>query len=283
MELTERLYVSDVDGTLFENGEPKISEEGAELFRKLVKRGIAFTIASGRNLYGVYDLAQECGITLPVIAYNGSAIYDFQKGKMLRYFAMEQTAVARLCGLFDGANLPFKACVYFKNQERCLTFNQNGYRSSLWTDRAVHPKSGLLYDEPTVGKGVLEILSGECLYVGTSGKREVLEPLYQRIEKLPNIQPVFHQSPYDSEKWFIDVGAEQAGKGTAALALKEMIGAKELIVYGDNHNDIPMLKAADRAYVVSSASPEVAAYADAKLPQRKDSVLKSVWEENQED
>ena len=146
MELTERLYVSDVDGTLFENGEPKISEEGAELFRKLVKRGIAFTIASGRNLYGVYDLAQECGITLPVIAYNGSAIYDFQKGKMLRYFAMEQTAVARLCGLFDGANLPFKACVYFKNQERCLTFNQNGYRSSLWTDRAVHPKSGLLAD-----------------------------------------------------------------------------------------------------------------------------------------
>ena len=114
MELPSRLYVSDVDGTLFENGEPKISEQGAELFRKLVKRGIALTIASGRNLYGVYDLAQECGITLPVIAYNGSAIYDLKKGKMLCYFAMEQTAAAKLCGLFDGANLPFKAKTFDK-------------------------------------------------------------------------------------------------------------------------------------------------------------------------
>ena len=54
-----------------------------------------------------------------------------------------------------------------------------------------------------------------------------------------------HRSPYDENKWFVDIGSDKAGKGAAALFLKEMVGAEELVTFGDNHNDIPMLEAAD--------------------------------------
>lgn len=77
----KKLYVSDVDGTLYRGKSEGLSETGRELFIRLMQEGVGLTVASGRNLYGVYDLAASCGITLPVIAYNGAVIYDFGKGK----------------------------------------------------------------------------------------------------------------------------------------------------------------------------------------------------------
>ncbi len=276
------LYISDVDGTLYRGGQPMMSEESKELFCKVLQEGAAVTIASGRNLYGIYDLARDCKITLPVIAYNGSAIYDFKEGKALKIFPIENLSVAKLCGMFDGKNLPFKACVFFSEQQRCVTFDQNGYRSDLWIDDAVHPNSGLLYDEPIIGRDSSEILSGECLYIGTYGKREELEPLYQAAKKMPKVQTVFHQSPYDAEKWYVDIGAQEAGKGAAALELKKMLGAQELVTFGDNYNDISMLEEADRSYTVPEAPDQVKSYATAVLNDTPDCVLQWIQQDYRE-
>lgn len=85
----KKLYVSDVDGTLYRGKSEGLSETGRELFIRLMQEGVELTVASGRNLYGVYDLAASCGITLPVIAYNGAVIYDFGKGKAERTFPIQ--------------------------------------------------------------------------------------------------------------------------------------------------------------------------------------------------
>lgn len=84
------LYISDVDGTLYRGGEASLRDQTRELFSRLLQTGTAVTIASGRNLYGIYDIATESGITLPVIAYNGAAVYDFHKGKAVKIFPMER-------------------------------------------------------------------------------------------------------------------------------------------------------------------------------------------------
>ena len=245
------LYISDVDGTLYRGGEAFLRPQTVELFRQVLAQGAQVTVASGRNLYGIYDLADESGITLPVIAYNGAAIYDFTTGRPLKLFPLQREVTDRLCDLFEQLEIRHKACVFFEEQHRGVTFNQNGYRSILWTDKARHPENGLLYDEPVIDGTREQILSGQCLYIGSSGSYEQIHHAYEQARGLPGVQAVLHRSPYE-EKWFIDIGSDKAGKGAAALALKQMLGAEELVTFGDNYNDLPMLTAADRCYTVPS-------------------------------
>ena len=71
------LYISDVDGSIYRAGQEELRESSRALFEQILSRGTLLTVASGRNLHGVFDLVQQAGITLPVIAYNGAVIYDF--------------------------------------------------------------------------------------------------------------------------------------------------------------------------------------------------------------
>lgn len=80
------LYVSDVDGTIYRAGQEELRESSRALFEQILSRGTLLTVASGRNLHGVFDLVQQAGITLPVIAYNGAVIYDFLQGRRWRPF-----------------------------------------------------------------------------------------------------------------------------------------------------------------------------------------------------
>ena len=154
----------------------------------MLAQGAQVTVASGRNLYGIYDLADESGITLPVIAYNGAAIYDFTTGRPLKLFPLQREVTDRLCDLFEQLEIRHKACVFFEEQHRGVTFNQNGYRSILWTDKARHPENGLLYDEPVIDGTREQILSGQCLYIGSSGSYEQIHHAYEQARGLPGVQ-----------------------------------------------------------------------------------------------
>ena len=185
----KKLYVSDVDGTLYRGKSEGLSETGRELFIRLMQEGVELTVASGRNLYGVYDLAASCGITLPVIAYNGAVIYDFGKGKAERTFPIQPADAQGLFERFDRQKIPYKTCVFRPQEERCVTYLQNRYRSPNWSERkkrieqgcedAVHPQNGLVYDEPFVDVPLSQLLEGECLYIGSSGEQQAITAIYE--------------------------------------------------------------------------------------------------------
>ena len=93
------LYISDVDGTIYRAGQEKLRESSRALFEQILSRGTLLTVASGRNLHGVFDLVQQAGITLPVIAYNGAVIYDFLQGEAVATFPIrsEERRVGKEC------------------------------------------------------------------------------------------------------------------------------------------------------------------------------------------
>ena len=96
------LYVSDVDGTIYRAGQEELRESSRALFEQILSRGTLLTVASGRNLHGVFDLVQQAGITLPVIAYNGAVIYDFVQGEAVATFPIEAENARRLFALLPG-------------------------------------------------------------------------------------------------------------------------------------------------------------------------------------
>ena len=67
---------------------------------------------------------------------------------------------------------------------------------------------------------------------------------------------------YGSETGLFDAFAPEVTKASAILALADRIGAEKIVAFGDNINDLPMLRAADVAVAVGNALPEVKAEAD---------------------
>lgn len=283
------LYVSDVDGTIYRAGQEELRESSRALFEQILSRGTLLTVASGRNLHGVFDLVQQAGITLPVIAYNGAVIYDFLQGEAVATFPIEAENARRLFALFARRNIPYQTCIFHREEQLCVSYLQNGYRTrhceerlrnmKLGCERSVHPKNGLIYDEPVFDGSMEQLLAGECLYIGSAGKKEQIGAVYEQVKSLPGISAVMHCSPYSPDRWLVDIGSDRAGKGQAALSLKRLLQADELVTFGDNHNDIPMLTAADRSYVVPEAPDEAKRAATAVLPDGDDCVLEWIQAE----
>ena len=76
------LLVSDFDDTLYGRG-PQVSEETRRAVGYFTREGGRFTIATGRAHPTFAAYAQCVPINAPVILSNGSALYDFQTGRMV--------------------------------------------------------------------------------------------------------------------------------------------------------------------------------------------------------
>ena len=71
------LVVSDVDGTLLTK-DKTLTNAARDAARRLHAAGIGFTVTSSRPTIGMRFLIEPLAITLPIGAFNGSAIVDPQ-------------------------------------------------------------------------------------------------------------------------------------------------------------------------------------------------------------
>ncbi|MDE5810234.1 MAG: HAD hydrolase family protein, partial [Muribaculaceae bacterium] len=67
---------------------------------------------------------------------------------------------------------------------------------------------------------------------------------------------------FDPTTALIEVFAPEVSKAAAVKRLQESVGADRLVVFGDNLNDLSMMKVADVAVAVENAQPEVKQHAD---------------------
>ena len=67
---------------------------------------------------------------------------------------------------------------------------------------------------------------------------------------------------FDPSTALIEMFAPTVSKADAVSRLKKAVGADRLVVFGDNLNDLSMMKVADLAVAVDNARPEVKEQAD---------------------
>ena len=120
----------------------------------------------------------------------------------------------------------------------------------------------------------------QCIKVslyGDNGSQELKEQLYDKWKDVFSIN-------ISGEKW-LDINSPEANKGNAIRYIQEKLHAEpsETVVFGDNFNDISMLKCADRSYAPAGSAPEVRAAARYEVASYKEDgvlqVLKQLLEE----
>ncbi|MDE6444817.1 MAG: HAD hydrolase family protein, partial [Muribaculaceae bacterium] len=87
-------------------------------------------------------------------------------------------------------------------------------------------------------------------------------PVYEEIKESCRCNPLFYHDVYGDELAVLETFATGATKADAIKWLKDLSGADRVVAFGDNVNDIPMLRAADVAVAVENAIPEVKEMAD---------------------
>ena len=83
-----KLIASDIDGTLIPDSTPDLYPEMVAAIPKLVKQGILFCAASGRQYWSIRNVFREVEEELVYLAENGAHIR--YKGKDIRVVPMKR-------------------------------------------------------------------------------------------------------------------------------------------------------------------------------------------------
>ena len=261
-----RLIISDIDGTLVPEGCTALNPEYFKVIRDLADLGVSFAAASGRQKSSVDAVFHEiCGM-IYYVSDNGG--YIQKNGIPLRKIYMDREKLEQF--LEEARNLP--GC-------RVLLSTLDGY----YTDDQDEAFQKLVFGQYKGTGGVTDDLSrytDQCIKVslyGDNGSQGLREQLYDRWKDVFSIN-------ISGEKW-LDINSPEATKGGAVRYIQNELRATpaETVVFGDNFNDISMLKCADRSYAPAGSAPEVRAAARYEVDSYKEDgvlqVLKQLLEE----
>ncbi|MBQ9663677.1 MAG: HAD hydrolase family protein [Oscillospiraceae bacterium] len=106
----DTLFVSGIHNTIFGMGQ-KISGYAKVELNRLIEDGCLFTVSTIQTPATVRELLPEVDIRLPVIAADGTLLYDMNKREILDAVYLDPGTVCRLCAFLDEREVE-----YFVNQ-----------------------------------------------------------------------------------------------------------------------------------------------------------------------
>jgi Cof subfamily protein (haloacid dehalogenase superfamily) len=268
------LYVSDLDGTLLDRN-AALSEYTKTALNRLISRGINFTVATGRTTDAAMNIMDDIGLNLPLISFNGVVVYDTAKKRCIRVALLDVRAVKNIIAVLKSYNVP--ALMYqFTDNSPTAYFESLKQRHiySFVEDR--RKRFNTVFHETD---DLNDITPEHIIYFTIIDTHERVGPVYSALKKIPDINVSLINSTYSDEYWILEIFSEGASKQHAVAFLRETYGYKNIIGFGDNHNDLPMFEACDIRVAVNNAQEEVITAADCVCESHdRDGVVK--WIEN---
>jgi Cof subfamily protein (haloacid dehalogenase superfamily) len=232
-----RLIATDLDGTLL-NAHHQIDPFTIDIFRRLEQQGVEIVIATGRHYSDVAGIRDVLGVRAHLITSNGARVHDpdnqevFSENvppQFVRRLVTREIADDATVNLFGDYDW-----LIDRDAPQLLRYHQDsGFRYEV-TDLTAH-----------TGEDIAKVL-----YIG-----EV--DTLARVEE--NLTREFGDSIYVTYSLAdcLEVMSPTVSKGRALRVVLERLGidASESIAFGDNMNDIDMLEAAGRPFMMGNANP----------------------------
>lgn len=269
------LYVSDLDGTLL-NDSSVLSNETIEKLNTLIDNGAFFTVATARTPATVVKIMGSVHTRLPFIVMAGCAFWDNERKDYISARIIDKENLPRLLRIFNKhGNNPF---IYQRQGNKILV--RHAADMTAEEREFIEPRLTTPYKklETTRGDELASTAENVMLLFGM-GKFQDLRKIADDIEKegIPCFCNCYHDI-FRKEDGIIDLYAEGTTKAQAITALAKETGAERIVVFGDNLNDIPMMKAADWSVAVENAFDEVKSVANEVIGKNTDnSVANWIW------
>ncbi len=270
------LYISDMDSTLLQsNG--KMSEYTKEKLNEFYNKEIPFAVATARSMVSAMPLLEGVHFKAPIVLMNGVFVYDTETQKAVKYHEIEHSILQQILDCFYEKNLHPFMFLYsddYKLSIKYTVFDNEGMKE--FYDMRVDMLDGRFTqtDDMTV------IPQGQHpVYVNYYALPELLDPVVEKLKSIGGIDFAYYKDSY-SDDWLIEIYSRSASKANGAKEVAKIIGAEKITAFGDNLNDIIMLKGADVSVAVSNAVPELKEIADVIIGNNNDnSVVKYIEKE----
>lgn len=257
-----KLLALDLDGTLLDS-RGKIPEANKLAIRKAEEMGVLVTIATGRRFRDALPVGRELELNAPLITHNGA---------LLKYAASLETVAASLIpdetvreilrvGREFGADALLSADPHGKGTLFYDTVSADNIplqKYIVWSkhlhgdeaEEAVHHVENL---ESVLGET-------ETVHISFSGQCAAMEKMEKLLaEELSSSATVLTTRYPSLDFTLIDILPPDASKGIGLekLAAIENLTHENIMVCGDNFNDLQMLEYAGTPVVMGNADPSL--------------------------
>ncbi|MDQ5853284.1 MAG: HAD family hydrolase [Chloroflexota bacterium] len=243
------LVVSDVDGTLT-NPAGIVSPANQREIRRVMSRGIHFSIATGRPTRDLQKVRESLDLALPVIVSNGTMVEDLATGEIIHSLQIERSVILTVLDVI--AKHDVDAVILDTPQGWIYQVRNAAGEPPPWiisvgdTAHRIEEWNSYLAEERTVLKILVE------------GAEADLQRVEHALATVPGVQ--ITASFANNREIFV----AHAGKANAARLLATRLGIdpSQVLAIGDQRNDIELIRWAGIGVAMGNAVPELKAVAD---------------------
>jgi hypothetical protein len=242
-----RLIASDLDGTLIPEGTQDIEPGFFEVLEELLDRGFLFYAASGRQYANMRRVFDRYADRMGFVCENGALAFEQEK----QVFIQE---IPRDIALAIAEDI-----LQFPETEICLSGVKACYiqpRTKWFEEQMVH------------------VLQNACVYFqDLSGIDDQIVKISMYVhdfkEYAGKLQHFFREKYGDFAEFvdggngWLDLIQHNSGKGKAleAILKQKELSPEEIMVFGDNQNDLSMLQLTPNSYAMAHAKEDVKIHA----------------------
>ncbi|MEZ4688179.1 MAG: HAD hydrolase family protein [Bacteroidia bacterium] len=250
------LFLSDLDGTLLDRS-GRLSLSSRERLSVMLRQGLPFSVATARGWPGTRRVLGDLGIRLPIIVRNGAYVLDYQSGAVLHGNLINPETACQIVQFFrERATAPAIA-VFSGGEERMYGEPPQNIQMATYAD--LRKQQGTpSWEEVDSLMPWLENPVAQFNIIDEGDKildfRDELEIVFK-----DKIQLHTYENALQPGWRMLSILAAEATKGAAAKWLLSYLclNAEGLTVFGDNYNDLPMMKIAGKAVAVGNAQAAV--------------------------
>lgn len=242
-----KLVATDIDGTLL-GADFEFKETVKECIKKLQTKGVKVVLVTGRMHCAAAKIAEELGITTPIVSYQGGLVKETHgEGKVLYQSDLNPNNAIELIKWAREKNahinLYMNDVLYVEKDNETI----QRYTKARYIDYKV-----CSFDDLEI-KCVNKILG-----IDFTNAQRVTDWVNELKEKYPNLY-IVKSTPY-----FCEIAEQTATKGCAVEFLQKLwnIKKEETLAIGDQDNDIELLKSAGVKVAMGNSSEALKQCAD---------------------
>lgn len=264
------LFVTELEGTLM-NSNGQVSGYAKVKLNEMISDGAQITLATNKTSADIVALMNSLEMNLPIITMDGAAIYDWNSRSYVYVEAISHKTSLNIIDSIRNASMNFFANTIV-NDVIHIYYDEfkNPMEEEFYNKEKLLPmKNYILTNLPNQRRTV---------YFTVIDRSERLEELRSHLENqsyAADIRFVFEE--YKNGYKIMKIFSSKATKGNAVLELKKQVQCTRVVTFGNDDNDISMIKVSDMSYAVSNGTEEVKEMASSVIDSNDlDAVIKTI-------
>ena len=263
-----KLITIDLDGTLL-NRYGEVTEYTKNIIKQVTQKGILVVLASGRISESVLTIAKEIGANKYYISGNGSVLYDMKKNEILYENYLNKEKVLEIIELCEKNSIYYN--IYTESSVIAKSLNYNVAFYNYENTKKSSDKKTEINIVEDVYDYVKKLNTNKFLKMTICDESKIVfSSILRKLKNISNIDvlEVSHMSQKKIKAgtneisvgyYYTEVSSKNVDKWYAIEEIMKLenIEQEEVMSFGDNNNDILMIKNAGLGIAMGHSNEQV--------------------------